>query len=481
MDNVVTKKNNVLLWHITSGVLLALLIVSIFTDGFNFGLSKEEASARVVSYVRGLPNIGSVSLNDVESEKDLYKLSLVVDGQQIESYVTKDGSLLFPTGIVISGSGSAITGSTVADTAGVQRVNAEPGDAYVKGDNNAKVTIIEYSDFQCPFCERFYSAPLPQIINAYVDTGKARIAYKHFPLTNIHPDAQKSAEASECAGEQGKFWEYHDMLFENQQSLGITSLKSYAVKLGLNAAKFNECLDSGKYENKVNNNIQEGSASGITGTPGFIINGIRLSGAQPFEQFQRIIEAELNGEEIPTAEPQQPQPVKIDTSNIVDDDTIKGNNNAKVTIVSFEDYQCPFCERVQPALKQIEKEYGDKVRFVFRDFPLRNIHPQAQIASEAAECAGEQNKYWEYHDVLFGNQQALDAASLKKYAADLKLDTNKFNECLDSGKMQAEVDKDLNDGSALGVTGTPTFFINGQKLVGAQPYSEFKRIIDAEL
>jgi len=117
---------------------------------------------------------------------------------------------------------------------------------------------------------------------------------------------------------------------------------------------------------------------------------------------------------------------------------------------------------------------------VYRHFPL-SIHENAQKAAESSECAREQQKFWEYHDTLFENQQALDAASLKKYAADLKLDTKKFNDCLDSGKYEQQIQLDIQEGIAAGVSGTPTFFINGFPLVGAQPFSAFKQVIEQEL
>lgn len=167
----------------------------------------------------------------------------------------------------------------------------------------------------------------------------------------------------------------------------------------------------------------------------------------------------------------------------LDDDAVKGDENAPVTIVEFSDYECPFCGRyVTQTYPQIDRQYINtgKVKYVFRDFPL-SFHQNARKAAEATECSGEQEKFWEMHDKLFQNQGNLDVSSLKKYAADIGLDTGKFNSCLDSGKYAQEVQKDLRDGSSYGVSGTPAFFINGIKIVGAQPFSVFKQIIDSEL
>lgn len=169
------------------------------------------------------------------------------------------------------------------------------------------------------------------------------------------------------------------------------------------------------------------------------------------------------------------------TINVATDgDPSRGKEGARVTIIEFTDYQCPFCARARPTINQIMETYGDKVYYVLRDFPL-NFHPLAQKAAEAAECAGEQDEYWDYSQKLWDNQKALDIASLKKYAVELKLDTGKFDQCLDSGKMADEVNKDMSDGSKAGVTGTPSFFINGQMLTGARPFEQFKEVIDLEL
>ena len=183
----------------------------------------------------------------------------------------------------------------------------------------------------------------------------------------------------------------------------------------------------------------------------------------------------------PTGERQE-APARLDNVD-EDDDPVLGKKNAPVTIVSFEDYQCPFCKRAfDQTFPQLKKEYIDtgKVKYVYRDFPL-SFHQEAQPAAEATECADEQGKFWEYHDAIFDNQAALGRDLYLKLAGDLKLDVNKFTQCFDSGKYKQEVQADFNYGSQIGVSGTPTFFINGAKLVGAQPYEAFKQLIDAEL
>jgi len=163
-----------------------------------------------------------------------------------------------------------------------------------KGDEDAPVTIVEWSDFECPFCGRFYSQTLSQIEETYINTGKVKLVYRDFPL-GFHQNAQKAAEAAECADDQGKFWEMHDMLFESGVSGGVAGFKQHAADLGLNTATFDNCLDSGEKAEEVQKDMRDGSNAGIRGTPGFIINGQLLSGAQPFAAFQQAIEAALNG------------------------------------------------------------------------------------------------------------------------------------------------------------------------------------------
>jgi protein-disulfide isomerase len=151
-----------------------------------------------------------------------------------------------------------------------------------------------------------------------------------------------------------------------------------------------------------------------------------------------------------------------------------------VTIIEFSDFQCPYCRRVQPALKQLLQEYPQAVKLVFRDFPLRNIHPQAQKESEAAQCADEQQKFWPYHDKLFASEE-LQPENLKQYAQELGLNTAQFNACLDSGKFAQEVERDLQDGLSAGINATPSFFVNGQPVSGAVGYEQFKEVVEAAL
>lgn len=157
-----------------------------------------------------------------------------------------------------------------------------------------------------------------------------------------------------------------------------------------------------------------------------------------------------------------------------------GPASAPVTIVEFSDFQCPFCSRLVPTIEQVKQKYGDKVRIVFRQFPL-NFHQFAQKAAEASLCANEQGKFWQMHDAMFANQQALGVDQLKAKATELGMNADQFNTCLDQGKFASQVQTDLDAGTQAGVNGTPAMFINGRFLSGAQPLGEITKIIDDEL
>lgn len=162
---------------------------------------------------------------------------------------------------------------------------------YIRGDKNAKITLIEYSDFECPFCLR-HLPTIEKILSEY--KGKVRLVYRHFPLS-FHPQAQKAAEAFECAGEQGKPYEMHDKIFEANEArnMNVETWKKIAKDLGLNTSKFNNCLDTGKYVNKISNQQNEGAQAGVEGTPATFVNGRLVSGAVPYEQFKVIIDSLL--------------------------------------------------------------------------------------------------------------------------------------------------------------------------------------------
>jgi protein-disulfide isomerase len=389
--------------------------------------------------------------------------------------------------------------ATPADSAVPTEV-AEPadasGDVRSKGSADASVVIVEYSDYQCPFCSRWVQETYPAILEKYIDTGQVRLEFRDFPLESIHPNAKAAAVAARCAGEQGDYWGMHDRLFGNQaQWSGLAdpseTFQSYAGEMGLDTAAFLTCLASGTFDEAIAQDLQAGQAAGVSGTPSFLINGTLVVGAQPFSAFEQALDTLLAGGalEDPNAaaqqEPQAPQPVDIS----IEGSPVKGDPNAPMTIVEYSDYQCPFCARfAAQTMPTLLQEYIDtgKAKLVFKDFPLEQIHPNAQKAAEAARCvrelAGGDEAYWAMHDALFANQEAWGGSAdpselFAGYASAAGADAAAFGECLSSGRYTEAVQADLVEGLNLGVQGTPTFFIDGQAFVGAQPIENFRQAI----
>lgn len=367
------------------------------------------------------------------------------------------------------------------------------------GDPDAPVTIVEFTDYQCPYCSRHSIDTMPQIISEFVDTGRVYYILKDLPLDQLHPDARSAAQAARCAGDQDAYWEMHDEIFANQaewagQGEAAADLfVSYAAGLGLDESALTACLESGEHEEAVEVNVAEARSLGVTGTPMFYVDGYPLNGARPFEHFQlavqyaeegRLAEAYAPAEQQPQEPSGPPQPVDVE---IADAYSI-GDPDAPVTIVEFTDFQCPFCVRhFQQTYPKIVQEYVETgvVRYVFKDFPLNSIHPQAAEAAQAARCAGDQDAYLEMHDLLFQRQQMWSGDQSTEVfislAEDLDLDADTFSQCLTSGMYEDAVEADLDQGIQLGVTGTPAFFLNGYAVSGAQPFSLFEQAIESLL
>jgi protein-disulfide isomerase len=386
------------------------------------------------------------------------------------------------------------------------------GKSAQKGPSDALVTIVEISEFQCPFCKRV-GPTIKQITDTY---GKdVRIVFKHNPLP-FHKDAFPASELAIEANEQGKFWEMHDKLFENQQALTRDKLDEYAKAVGLNMGKVKTALDTGKHKATIEAEQALAKSLGASGTPSFFINGRSLRGAQPFDAFKAVIDEELakakdmvakgtpksalyekiiaNGATAPKfiegAGGDKPAAAAPDANKVYQIAAparapSKGKKNAKVVIQEFSEFQCPFCTRVLPTVKQVVEEYGDKVQIVWRNYPLP-FHDKAFKAAEASLEVFEQGgdeKFWKYHDVLFENQKALEPENLIKYAEQVGgINTAKLKAALDTDKHKAAVQADMDAITKAGARiGTPSFFINGKLLQGAQPFPAFKDAIDKAL
>lgn len=285
-------------WIVSTFVLGVVVIVLIASFGFGGVtgeiVSEQVAADNLINFIKS-QNKEDVDLkvNSVSQDGQLYKIVLDYQGQDVPIYVSLDGKYLVSDIIPLDSGLVLNSGEDIPSD-----VEVEAGDSPVKGEADAPVTIIEFLDYQCPFCERFFKQTLPLIEEQYIKTGKVRLVYKDFPLISIHPEAEKAAEAARCAREQKGdegYFKMHDKLFENQQELSVENYKKWARDLGVVGTKFDECLDKGKYSDAVEEELAYGEQLGVTGTPAFFINGRMISGAQPFDVFKQAIDSALEG------------------------------------------------------------------------------------------------------------------------------------------------------------------------------------------
>ncbi len=369
----------------------------------------------------------------------------------------------------------------------------------IRGSKDALVTIIEYSDFQCPFCKRVEDT-MKQVVSTY--GADVRVVWKDNPLP-FHPRAKPAATVARFAytkkGDKG-FWDAHDALFDSAPKLEDDDLKGISEKLGLSWEQVKSAIDGNKFGERFDSTIDQASDFQARGTPHFFINGVRLSGAQPFEKFKATIDEQMAKaktllprvsraklyEEITKEGKEPPPPEKKEVPAPDASSPFKGGAHAKVVIQEFSDFQCPFCKRVEPTVQEIEKQYGDKIKFVWRHMPLP-FHKDAPLAAEAAQEAFVQKGnagFWAMHDKLFdaqGGTPGIERDGLEAVAKEIGLDMDKFKAALDSHKNKAKVDADNDIGQKAQINGTPAFVINGYFLSGAQPTSAFVKLINRAL
>jgi protein-disulfide isomerase len=379
----------------------------------------------------------------------------------------------------------------------------------VWGSRTAPVTIVQFSDFQCPFCSRV-EPTMDQVKTTY-GPDKVRIVWKNKPLP-MHPNAKPAAEAAQgvfALKGSDAFWKFHDTAFKNQSALSPASYEQWAQAAGVDVAKFKAGILAHTWADKVEKDEALSTQVGVSGTPAVFVNGILLSGAQPFDKFKAVIDQELskaqakiasgtpkdrvyvamskeNKTNAPPAKDDK-QAEKEDTTTVfkvpVGSSPAIGSSNALVTIVEFSDFQCPYCGRVEPTLKQVREKYGDKVRLVWKNEPLpfhNRAEPAAEVAMEARAEKGDKG-FWDVHDKLFASQPKLDDPDLDKVAQDAGLNLDKVHEAMKTHKYKAQIDADNDLADDMQASGTPHFFVDGRRLVGAQPIEKFQTIIDEEI
>lgn len=389
------------------------------------------------------------------------------------------------------------------ETASAEIFKVPAGPSAVRGKQAAKLTLVVFSDFECPFCKKV-SATIDQVMQEYGDD--LRVVFKHRPLA-FHEHALQAALAAEAAGDQGKFWEMQDRLFKDTQGLSDERLTAHAVELGLDVSRFRSALSDPRIKQRISDDRELAERLGVLGTPTLFINGRKVMGARPYAALKPILDEELQKATAlvrkgvapaalyetlikdgrtsaapPSGEPSAPAPELDRTIHKIDIGRapMRGFAEAPITVIVFSDFQCPFCKRVEPSLQALEKEFPGKLRVVWKNFPLP-FHDKARGAAQAALAAAEQGQFWPMHDKLFENQRALDRESLEGYAQKLGLDLPRFRAALDGTGPSATIADDIKQGQAAGVVGTPTIYINGRRIAGAQPLSTLRTIVSQEL
>ncbi len=347
------------------------------------------------------------------------------------------------------------------------------------GPADAPVTIVAFSDFECPFCARA-SHTVNRLFGDF--SGKIRLVFKHRPLS-FHKRAKLAAIASMAAHRQGKFWPYHDKLFANFRRLDRSDLLAYARDIGLEMTQFESDLEDPSLQKYVETDDAMGVRVGASGTPTFFINGYRIVGAQPPARFQQAIRELLAGKAPSIARPHRPYrprappPPATPIALAIGQAPTWGPDNAPVTVVIFSDFECPFCSRANRTLDAIKQAYPGQVRFAFKHMPL-SFHRNAKPAAIASMAAHRQGKFWEFHDKLFADYRNLNREKFLQIAEQIGLDSQRFQTDLEDPALPSLVEADAAYASRIGVNGTPTFFVNGRKIAGAQPLQSFQRLID---
>ncbi len=405
-----------------------------------------------------------------------------------------------------AGSGANVRGPW-SEHADVPRVAVPVDGTPSRGASEPLVTMVVFSDFQCPYCRRSADA-LTRIVDARADS--VQLHFRNLPLP-FHDHAELAAEAAEEARAQGgdrAFWAYHDLLFEG--GLELDDLVSYAEQIALDAERFRIALRGHVHREAIVEDLQLAEDLGVSGTPTLFVNGRPLLGIPDDEELGAILDEEIGlareaiARGIPRSEiydhvlaesaraiPEEPsdeeEPPELDESVTyavpVDGSPRLGPADAPVTIVAFSDFQCPFCSRVVPTLQALMERYPGRIRIFFRHHPLP-VHPNAPRAALTAEAARDQQGdegFWAMHDRLFAQQDALEPEDLLALAEQSGLDMERFRASVTDREVIARVERDETLARRFGVLGTPTFFVNGRVVQGAQPLSVFAAAVDDAL
>ena len=328
----------------------------------------------------------------------------------------------------------------------------------------APVEIVVFSDFQCPFCARF-ARPLRELQAAGADGVPVTVTFKNFPLP-MHARAPLAHQAALAAGEQGRFWEMHDLLFANQQRADRDDLTLYARRLGLDVERFRADMDSDRIKHAIEADKMDGQQLRIGGTPTYYVNGREYSGATTLDELKRIVAAE-------SARARAADDVGEAAMSI-------GSADARVTLELFADLQSPVTRPAMTALLDAVKRRPADVRLQFRHFPL-SFHQHAPLVHEAAVVAARQGRFWEFAADLLDHPPVNAEADIVAAAGRVGLDGATLTRALHEHRYAARVDADLQTGRKKGIRGSPAIVINGRRIDGVPTTQALAEYIDSAL
>ena len=382
------------------------------------------------------------------------------------------------------------------------RYRIDVSDSPARGPTDAPVTIVMFSDFECAFCSEAFTT-VSQLQAEHPED--IRFVYKALPLLRSAASFEAALEAAlvgYSAEAQGKFWEFHDLVFSGR-GIASTTLATYVDQLGLDRERIAAELESLVYAPALRRDLRTAKRLRLKSTPIFFINGRMLEGARPKHIFEHTIMQELDlaarlADEGVAASELYDYATQWGYTAIVyaneraelDEDTVypvpigdaptRGAADAPITIVAFSDFQCPFCAKGHGVMEELRTRYGDQIRFVFKHFPLPG-HPLGALASRVSFAAAEVGKFWEFHDALFAAGSRYDAQDLVDLALTLGVPRDALERAMTTEQNDAHINADVQLGMRLQITGTPAYFINGRPIVGTHPVIEFRLLIAEEL
>lgn len=369
----------------------------------------------------------------------------------------------------------------------------------VFGDARALVTIVAFTDYECPYCAKA-DKTVATLRAELGDDVRVVLASRPLPM---HERAAPAARAFLAAAEQGRAEAMHARLFADRGALDDAGLSASAKAIGLDVRAFESARTGASTEAALQRSLALATSLGADGTPTFFVNGRRMVGARTYDVFRAVVDEELARAKEMVASgiarekvydaimaplPLATTPVKVRAPE--SDETpvdvalgeapARGSSRSPVTIALFSDFECPYCVRAEATLRTLETEYPGKVRVVFKHRPLP-MHDHARLAAKASLAAESQGRFWEYHDVLVAHRDALDRVSLEGYARSVGLDVARFGRDLDDPRSEARINADELQAAKLHVEGTPTAFVNGRRIVGAQSLAVYKAAVDRAL